>query len=92
MVENEFLKEARDAVSKGLNAGYTVETLIRIIDDQDREIENLQEVIDEMRKRNQILLSCAYLTSNGIGKIENGKVVGQKSGRMKEISKKSFKG
>lgn len=45
MIDNEFVKEAREAVAKGLDAGYTVSELLKVIDQQQAEIERLKEIL-----------------------------------------------
>lgn len=42
MIDNEIIQEATEAVEKGLDAGYAVEPLLRIVKSQKAEIERLQ--------------------------------------------------
>lgn len=42
MIDNEIIHEATEAVEKGLDAGYAVEHLLRIVKSQKAEIERLQ--------------------------------------------------
>lgn len=48
MTDNEIIKEATEAVEKGLDAGYAVERLLCIIKSKNAEIERLESVIKEM--------------------------------------------
>ena len=46
MIDNEFVKEAREANAKGLDAGYTVSELLKVINQQQAENERLKKQND----------------------------------------------
>ena len=67
MIDNEFVKEAREAVAKGLDAGYTVSELLKVIDQQQAEVERLtirlrksEHQLDDLCKMHNIIKSEAY--------------------------------
>ena len=67
MIDNEFVKEAREAVAKGLDAGYTVSELLKVIDQQQVENEKLtirlrkaEHQLDDLCKMYNTIKSEAY--------------------------------
>ena len=58
MIDNEFVKEAREANAKGLDAGYTVSELLKVIDQQQAEIERLKTAYETLKQEYYSMFSA----------------------------------